>query len=60
MGGVFCVMSLPVCLLVPCSFCRGSLLGGGGLCPGGLPYGKECAVRILVECFLVYKFNFGE
>ena len=35
---------------------QGSLSGGGlclgGLCQGDLPYGKERAVRILLECIL--------
>ena len=32
----------------------GSLSGRGALCHGDPPYGKERAVRILLECILVF------
>ena len=40
--------------LCPGGFCPGSLCPGGGLCKGDPPYGNERAVRILLECILVW------
>ena len=39
--------------LVPCSFCLGESLSGGGCVRDTPPCGKERAVRILLECFLL-------
>ena len=56
-GGCLCMMSLPVWPHVPSGgLSRGSLSGGvsvQGVCRVPPPYGKERAVRILLECIII-------
>ena len=55
------MMSFPVWLLR--GLCQGGFCAGGlcpgmslsrGLCQGDPPYGKERAVRIILECILIF------